>query len=376
MFSSTAIAAALAILAISVSVVDTEPTPPEATTGATHTVAADGSGDFASIQAAVDAAADGDTVLVRPGVYVEAIVIAKDITLRGDGPRADVIVTVPEDGPLLASADRPIHYAFHLLDADASIGDLTITGSGLRTTAVVAMGGSPTIHDLSVDLEPLLAFPRAFAFIGEGAEATIRDNEANAELSIEGDSMATVTGNDTTGPDRTNGLVIEIAGASDVHVSENRLNGIVVHGASARLDGNEISAPDGCAIDISGTGTAATVLRNTIRDSVSGICTSGRAVATIESNDIFDNGTGVSLGSDEVSAFSNDIHQNDVGVFFRVGSPTVEDNTITRNRAALAFGSLPASPTVSGNSLCQNETSLELPADQVPPPSFELEDSC
>ena len=51
----------------------------------THwTVAKDGGGDFSSVQAAVDAAAPGDQILILPGVYRERVVIGKDgLHLRG-----------------------------------------------------------------------------------------------------------------------------------------------------------------------------------------------------------------------------------------------------------------------------------------------------
>src|SRR5215212_9905069 len=40
--------------------------------------------DFPTIQAALDAAAPGATISVQPGTYTEQIVIAKDVTLKGD----------------------------------------------------------------------------------------------------------------------------------------------------------------------------------------------------------------------------------------------------------------------------------------------------
>jgi hypothetical protein len=44
-------------------------------------------GDYPTIQAAVDAAGEGDTILVAPGVYSEHVVVSKSgLTLRGAGP--------------------------------------------------------------------------------------------------------------------------------------------------------------------------------------------------------------------------------------------------------------------------------------------------
>jgi hypothetical protein len=41
--------------------------------------------DFLTIQAAVDAASEGDTILVAPGVYVESVVVSKNVVLDGMG---------------------------------------------------------------------------------------------------------------------------------------------------------------------------------------------------------------------------------------------------------------------------------------------------
>jgi len=50
-------------------------------------VTQDGSGTYRTITDAVAVAQDGETVLVRPGTYLESIAITEDITLRGDGGR-------------------------------------------------------------------------------------------------------------------------------------------------------------------------------------------------------------------------------------------------------------------------------------------------
>lgn len=60
---------------------------------ATLTVAADGMGDYTTIQAALDAAAAGDTVIVMPGLYQEDVTILKDrITVSGIDPQSQAIV--------------------------------------------------------------------------------------------------------------------------------------------------------------------------------------------------------------------------------------------------------------------------------------------
>ncbi|WP_411967378.1 right-handed parallel beta-helix repeat-containing protein [Haloferax sp. YSSS75] len=54
---------------------------PVSAAGTTHVVDAAGGGDYTTIQAAVDAAVDGDTVEVRPGVYREQVAVDTNVTL-------------------------------------------------------------------------------------------------------------------------------------------------------------------------------------------------------------------------------------------------------------------------------------------------------
>jgi len=60
---------------------------------ATIRVNMDGEGDYSSIQEAVNAAKEGDIVMVDPGTYKESVTIDKKITLIGSGPGATAIYT-------------------------------------------------------------------------------------------------------------------------------------------------------------------------------------------------------------------------------------------------------------------------------------------
>jgi hypothetical protein len=47
--------------------------------------------DYPTIQAAVDAAPEGATILIAPGIYVESITITKDLTLEGSGMEKTIL---------------------------------------------------------------------------------------------------------------------------------------------------------------------------------------------------------------------------------------------------------------------------------------------
>ena len=68
-------------------------TPP--TSGGPIVVAADGSGDYASIDAAVLAVDTGKRISVRPGTYQETVVLDRSIEIVGDGPTDAIILIGP-----------------------------------------------------------------------------------------------------------------------------------------------------------------------------------------------------------------------------------------------------------------------------------------
>ena len=104
-------------------------------------------GAFTTISGAIEAAVSGDVVLVRPGTYVESILIDKDITLRGDGDRADVVIRSSSDRPDRWLPGEERTYAIRLQETDARVENVTLTGPA---SALIVQGGAPRIEGVAL----------------------------------------------------------------------------------------------------------------------------------------------------------------------------------------------------------------------------------
>lgn len=75
--------------------------------------------DYATIQAAIDNATDGDTIYVRNGIYYEQIVVDKRVTIVGENPSGTVVDGQHRGGSVITlEANR------------TTIANLTVQGSG------------------------------------------------------------------------------------------------------------------------------------------------------------------------------------------------------------------------------------------------------
>ena len=173
---------------------------------------------FATITEAVAAAHDGDRVLVRPGRYVESVVLDKAVSIEGDGDRAAIIVEVQDLAAIHVLADGA---AFGILVTDAATP--TVTGNDIHDNEWgIGVGDSatPTITDNTIieDFGGISVLDSATPtilgmsivqnqggiLVGNSATPTISENEVyeneRFDIRIVDGATATIDGREVTGP--------------------------------------------------------------------------------------------------------------------------------------------------------------------------------
>ncbi|MGW7258323.1 right-handed parallel beta-helix repeat-containing protein [Streptomyces sp. NPDC054834] len=128
-------------------------------------------GEYASLAAALEAAADGDVLTVAPGTYRENLVVQRAVTLRGpEGSPGSVRIAPPDGVPLTVRAS-------------AVVRDLHVEGQDAASPALLVEEGTPELMDVRVVTRSASGIE-----VRGGARPTVRrctvDNPAGVGIAV------------------------------------------------------------------------------------------------------------------------------------------------------------------------------------------------
>ncbi|MGJ5892828.1 right-handed parallel beta-helix repeat-containing protein [Streptomyces niveiscabiei] len=128
-------------------------------------------GEYASLAAALEAAADGDVLTVAPGTYRENLVVERSVTLRGPEGAPGSVRIAPVDGVPLT------------VRASAVVQDLHVEGQDTTSPALLVEEGTPELLDVRV-----VTRSAAGIEVRGGARPTVRrctvDNPAGIGIAV------------------------------------------------------------------------------------------------------------------------------------------------------------------------------------------------
>ncbi len=227
-----------------------------------------GNGGYATIQEAVDASVDGDTILIAAGSYAEDVIVDVGVTIVG-----------ANGGEAGSDVGR---------DAAGGVGETTIIGNWrITASADVAIDGLRFVNDATTTGGP------GNVLLGVLTGGTTGHSITNSIF------WSTISG--AANDDRA--IQVSPIAAGSVSITDN-----LISGTQQSMFG---SASWGRAIWFDGGGVALTVDGNTIswaRTAIN-LDMSGTSTATVSNNDLTNSGTGVSVGvdTDGVTLLDNDV---------------------------------------------------------------------
>jgi parallel beta-helix repeat protein len=316
--------------------------PVRRTPVATHVVERGGQGRnvYETLSSAIESAKANDVILVRPGIYREALVITKPLELIGVG-------AFDETGGAVIRASNAPAVRYEGAGGTGRLSNLKIGGGGGAASAAIdiAEGHLHIANCTITSTGPVEACIRvredALARI---ASNVVRDSEGAGILVCER-AYASITGNEIHGHAHS---CVEIRDRTQPDVHHNRIHsgrsgGIWLHsGSTAVVSRNDIhsNAHSGVAI----TDAAAPRVRgNRIHEGQGpGVYVGTCGKGTIEDNDIYANeGTGIELDAGaEPVIFGNNIYSGRGGGVLLLDGAVgrIRDNEIRANRkAGVAF---------------------------------------
>lgn len=203
-----------------------------------------GNGAFATVSEAVQQARPGSTIVVRPGVYQEALVLDKDLQIQGEGAREGIVLTGSEAAPVLVQSGtvgiKGLTIQFEPSSSDmrhpalwVEGGSLALEGCRVRSSSWASMAVSNSAAFSRIeDCE----FPRSggsglYVYGGARAEVVSSALSESTLAGVEVTGSSAVTFGDCTLTDgKEGGVYVHGEGATatleDCRVLGNRFSGI------------------------------------------------------------------------------------------------------------------------------------------------------
>ncbi|WP_093839751.1 right-handed parallel beta-helix repeat-containing protein [Streptomyces aidingensis] len=234
---------------------------------------------YSSVAEALAVAADGDVLVLAPGIYRENLVIEQSVVVRGpSSPEAGPARIAPEDGVPLT------------VRGSATVSRLRVEGQDATVPAVLVESGTPELGELWVK------------------------TSSAAGIAVRGGGRPTVRGCSVDNPAGTGIAVADRAGGlfEDCEITAGQ-QGVAVQGAAhLRLEGCRVERAGGAGLSVTGEGSAVDAARCTFRGiRGAGVRLAERATAHLGECDISGTtGDGIALESDAVLTLSDSrVHQ-------------------------------------------------------------------
>jgi len=352
--------------------------------------------DHPTIQGAIDAAVNGDTVIVRPGTYVENIdFVGKAITVKSekgasvttiDGNSSDSVVTFQSGEPLDSVLD-----GFTVMNGSA------VQGGGICSRGTYS---SQTIVNNIIERNAAdngggicCCAPSGAAIITDNIIWENRADNEGAGIYIFDSSSMTITNNTISenAAIRSGGGIHSVGSSFPLIITNNTISGNTAHAGGGGI--SFFAAPDalianniisnnstshaGGGLEFNGTSSATIVTNNIISqnwaDSVGcggGIdCSSSSPVITnnlISENLVYFAGGGINCGNDSSPIITNNTitgnwaDEEGGGISCRSDcAPSITNNTISENASGIRGGAISCwrdcNPTVTNTILWNNQ---------------------
>jgi len=260
----------------------------------THVVDAYQRGDFATVSAAIAAAKPGDRILVRPGLYEEALVVDKPLEILGDGPVSDIEIRARDANVLLFQASI------------GRVANLTLRQAGGEGTwfGVEITQGRLDLEGCDISSQSL-----ACVTIRDGADPRLRRNKIHdgkkSGVLVRDSGLGTLEDNDITG-NTFSGVSIRTGGNPVLRrnqIHDNKQDGVFVYDSGlGTLEDNDITGNGYAGMEIKDGGNPIVRANRINRSGYQAVWVYEGGRGVVEDNDLTGNVQGAWLIAEDCQA--------------------------------------------------------------------------